>query len=309
MMNNSREKTNNLGFGRLRFIIAIILLIAAGLKAHQLATTPIPPPVQGSLFTPLLVMLSHRWLLMIIVEAEILFALILFSGILRQLTWLVSLLCFIAFSAVTTMKWLSGESSCGCFGVVTVPPIIMGIIDLIIVILLVVFREPFKTGDFKLSTKVDKKLGFVILIWLSLAIPVFLAMNSLQQSSHPTLGIEFTSPDGKRMIQLEPENWVGKKFPLTSRFEQTANYEMLLQGTWMIILIHTECQKCLQVISSMEKQNHKNIAIIEIPSDTVSPPIKTDFPYFKLDENNSWYITTPTIIKLSDGICVSASEP
>jgi hypothetical protein len=81
-MSNKREKTNLEGFTQLRFIIAIILIIAACLKAYQLATTPIPPPVQGSIFTPLLAILSNRWLLMIIVELEILFALILFSGVL-----------------------------------------------------------------------------------------------------------------------------------------------------------------------------------------------------------------------------------
>ena len=69
-MNNKNEKTNLRGFDQLRFVIAIILLIAAGLKAHQLATTPIPPSVQGSIFTPLLTILNNRWLLMIVVEVR-----------------------------------------------------------------------------------------------------------------------------------------------------------------------------------------------------------------------------------------------
>jgi hypothetical protein len=307
-MNNKREKTNRVGFSQLRFVIAVILLIAAGLKAHQLATTPVPPPVQESIFTPLLAILSNRWLLMIVVEAEILFALILFSGVLLRLTWFISLICFVAFSIVSIMKGLSGESSCGCFGVVTLNPWITVLMDLIIVILLIIFREPFKI-NFGFSTSVCKKLTLPLLIWLFLAIPILVAMNSLKQQSHPILGIEFTSPDGKRMIQLEPENWVGKEFPLVSRLNQNVNYTMLMQGTWTIILIHTDCPKCLQLVSNMEEQNDKNIAIIEIPSDTVSLPIKTLFPYFKLDESNAWYVTTPFIIKLSDGICVSTREP
>jgi hypothetical protein len=206
------------------------------------------------------------------------------------------------------MKGLSGENSCGCFGVVTVNPWITVLIDLIIVVLLVVFREPIKI-NFKFSSPVRKKLMLVLLAWLLLAIPVLVVMNSLKQHSHPTLGIEFTGPGGKRMIQLEPENWIGKEFPLPSRFKYVDNHEMFMQGIWTIILIHTECTKCIQLISDIEKQNNENIAIIEIPSDTASVSIKTIFPYFKLDENNGWYITTPFIIKLSDGICVSVSEP
>ncbi|MDR2346341.1 MAG: hypothetical protein LBE18_09770 [Planctomycetaceae bacterium] len=157
-MSNKREKTNLGGFTQLRFIIAIILIIAAGLKTYQLATAPIPPPVQGSIFTPLLVILSKRWLLMIIVELEILFALILFSGILRQLTWFISLLCFTSFSIISIIKGLSGESSCGCFGVVAVNPWITVLMDLIIVILLIVFSEPIKI-NFKLSLSIRKKIN------------------------------------------------------------------------------------------------------------------------------------------------------
>ncbi|MDR2346342.1 MAG: hypothetical protein LBE18_09775 [Planctomycetaceae bacterium] len=111
------------------------------------------------------------------------------------------------------------------------------------------------------------------------------------------------------MIQLEPENWIGKEFPLTSRLKHVDNCETFMQGIWTIILIHTECKKCLQLIADTEKKKDKNVVIIEIPSDTVSAPAKTIFPYFKLDDNNGWYVTTPFIIKLSDGICVSGSEP
>ena len=48
------ENPPRFGFTQLRFVIAAVLLIAAGLKAQQLATTPLPPVVQGSMFTPLL---------------------------------------------------------------------------------------------------------------------------------------------------------------------------------------------------------------------------------------------------------------
>jgi hypothetical protein len=273
-----------------------------------LATAPLPPPVQGSIFTPLLELLNNRGLLIFVVEIEILFALVLFSGIQQQWTWLISLLCFTIFSAISIMKGLSGESSCGCFGVVTVNPWITASFDIIIVILLAFFREPFKL-NFGLSIPDRKKLAIVLTVWFFLAVPTLFVMFSLKRQVHATLGTEFTGPDGNRMILLEPENWIGKEFPLASRFVQPADYEMLKQGEWSVILIHADCPKCLQLLSEMNGQINKNVAIIEIPSGSNSKVPKTDFPYFKLDENNGWFVTTPFVVKLSDWICVSANEP
>jgi len=81
-------KKVRIGFCQLRFVIAAILLLAAGFKAYQLATVPLPPPVKNSIFTGFLELLNHRTLLIFAVEAEILFALLLFSGIWRQWLWL-----------------------------------------------------------------------------------------------------------------------------------------------------------------------------------------------------------------------------
>ncbi|MDR1140430.1 MAG: hypothetical protein LBL62_01970 [Planctomycetaceae bacterium] len=83
-MNSEKEKTSFFGFGQLRFVIGVILLLTAGLKAYQLLTVPLPLPVQNSVFTPLLEFLNNRYLLMFVVEGEILFALFLFSGIVPE---------------------------------------------------------------------------------------------------------------------------------------------------------------------------------------------------------------------------------
>lgn len=55
------ERTPRFGFAQFRFVVAAILLLAAGLKAHQLATVPLPPVVQGSVFTSLLELLNDRF--------------------------------------------------------------------------------------------------------------------------------------------------------------------------------------------------------------------------------------------------------
>ncbi|MDR0338290.1 MAG: hypothetical protein LBI18_14535 [Planctomycetaceae bacterium] len=305
-MDNNNKILYRFGFGQLRFIMVAVLFLAAGLKAHQLATIPLPPPVQGSVFTPLLEFLNHRGLLIMVTEAEILFALLLCSGICRRWTWFVSLLCFSAFSCVSAMKGLSGENTCGCFGVVTVNPWMTTTVDVILVLFLIIFRE-HSNFSFKFSVKEKRKLIIVLIIWFVLGVPSLLAMLSLKQV-HVSLGTEMISVDGRKKIVLEPETWIGKEFPLAVRFEQPVDGEILKQGKWTIVLIHADCPKCRQLITDMEKQSVVNVALIDIPSRTPAVPPKTSFPVFRLDENNDWFVPTPYMIKTSDGICISFNE-
>ena len=213
-MNTENEKTKRFCFAQFRFVVAGILFLATGLKAYQLATAPLPPVVQGSVFTPLLELLNDRYFLMATVVGEILFALILITGIWLQYTWLLSLLGFSVFTLVSMMKGWGGESSCGCFGTVTVNPWLTATFDAAIVGLLIMFRERF---DWTVPALDRKKVLAVLIAWLVLAGLAFLGMFSLKQR-HATLGTEFTRHGGRKMILLEPEKWIGKEFPLVSRF-------------------------------------------------------------------------------------------
>jgi hypothetical protein len=95
-----------------RVALGLLLLVAAALKAHQLATQPLPERD----------LLSSRWVLVLWVEAEIALSLWLLSGLVRRAGWAAALVCFSLFSVVTLHKALAGETSCGCFGVVEVSP-------------------------------------------------------------------------------------------------------------------------------------------------------------------------------------------
>jgi hypothetical protein len=295
----------NKRFIQFRFVVAAILLIAAGLKAYQLATAPLPPVVQGSIFTPLLELLNDHHLLMTVITGEILFALVLIAGLWRQWMWLLSLLLFTAFTLVSLMKGWSGESSCGCFGTITVNPWITTGFDLVIVILLVIFRE---RGDWTFSLPDRKKLVAVLIAWLVLVGPALFAMLSLKQQPHATLGTEFTGADGKKMILLEPETWIGQEFPLFSRFFQPDGSEILKQGTWNVLLVQTDCPKCQEMKAELEAHNAENIALVVVPSRSNERIPDSPFPVFVLDSLSGWFVTTPCVVKLVDGICFAVSE-
>jgi len=100
------------GYDVVRVLLGLLLLTAAGLKGYQLATEP----VAGT------GLLDSRWFLIGVVEFELLFGLSLLAGVFPKQGWCVALACFACFASVSLAKALSGESSCGGFGQVTVNP-------------------------------------------------------------------------------------------------------------------------------------------------------------------------------------------
>jgi hypothetical protein len=108
------------GYDVVRIVLGVLLLSAAGLKAHQLATEPV-------LSTGLL---DSRWLLMATVEFELLFGLWLLGNIWPKPTWAAALACFGLFTCVSLYKALSGYATCGCFGRVSVNPWYTATLDL-----------------------------------------------------------------------------------------------------------------------------------------------------------------------------------
>jgi hypothetical protein len=295
------------GFAQFRFVIAGILLLAAGLKAYQLATAPLPPVVQSSVFTPLLELLNDRYFQMMVVVGEILFALVLIAGLWRSWTWLLSLLGFSVFTLVSLMKGLSGESSCGCFGTVTVNPWITATFDALMVGLLLVFRERI---DWSFPPLDRKKVLAVLLIWLVLAIPTMYAMLSLKQRPHAVLGTEFIGVDGSVTFMLEPERWIGNEFPFWDRIDsQTLPIK---QGEWLILIGRKQCEECHQLLERLVSQKHIPVALLELSEGVQSLEEHTSdsavsfHAILTLEPN--WILLTPSLIRCYNGVCTAVGE-
>ena len=124
------------GYCIARTLLGVLLLVAGGLKAYQLATEPV---AGGGL-------LAGRGWLIVKAEAEIIFGLWMLSGLLRRLTWAAAVTCFAAFCGVALYKGLSGAESCGCFGKLPVNPWYTLVLDLAAVVALVVWRPDLRTA-------------------------------------------------------------------------------------------------------------------------------------------------------------------
>ena len=138
------QSTANRGWRVMRVFIAVVVLTAAAMKAHQLATTP--DLGKG--------LLHARWFNILVVEFELAFGIWLLVGLMPKMTWLVSVGCFAVFASVSFYKGIAGEASCGCFGAAQINPWYTMTFDLIVVGMLLALRPK---GKWTLGVSVAKQ--------------------------------------------------------------------------------------------------------------------------------------------------------
>ena len=274
------------GYSLVRVALGAILLVAAGLKAHQLATDPFvtfaPSYLRTSgdadLTSPLplgegrvraalaphpssLAPLLHlRPFLIGIVEFELLLGLLLVSGIFHRLTWPVSLLCFGGFAVVSLSKGLSGDASCGCFGRVAVNPWYTLGLDAGGVLALLRWR-PRGVGSIPLMSpwQVRVRAVAVAVVWLLAGVPAAFAVGTRRPSPLSEVG---DIVDDEAVVVLEPKKWIGRRCPLldyiadvpgTGKPGQQPLRERLVKGEWVVVLYHHDCRKCIEGVRKYER--------------------------------------------------------
>ncbi len=117
----------------LRVALAVILLLAAGLKAEALATDP---HSQDSLFSTPRIQIAT-------IQMEVVLAIWLLSGLALRGAWIAAIGFFTAVAIVSLYLAVEGQPSCGCFGRVAISPWISLVFDLVVLtILLLRFPAP-----------------------------------------------------------------------------------------------------------------------------------------------------------------------
>ena len=286
----------------MRFAVALILLVAAILKAYQLATTP----SLGEGF------LHARWFNIFVVEFELFFGIWLFFGMLPKATWLVTTGLFATFLLVTFYEAVRGAESCNCFGNFSLNPWITMVFDLSVIGILVLFRP---TGMIFRWRKIlweltpnfhYRKIIFVVLTWLVIAIPTCYAMIAVNKIDIDELGTEFVGLDGKKVLLLTPEKWIGKEFPLLPYIEKSDIIDGLKNGQWTVILFSHNCEKCKKTLSEFITKKTPNVLCIEIPPYGEHPK---DLEYVKLNKTQKWFVDTPVVMEINDLIVKKIVEP
>jgi hypothetical protein len=297
-----------------RVALAAILLVAAGLKCHQLATSP----VLGD------GLLDSRWVLIATVEFELFFGLWLLANLLPKWTHRAAVLCFGLFAAVSLHKALSGAASCGCFGRVNVNPWYTFTLDAAAVLSLLRWRPSDATFLSLVPSRAFMvRAAAVTLAWLSIGLPAAVAMGTYRPALLAEDGIILG--DGNLVI-LEPEKWVGKQFPLLPFIKDASNElhpgerplrERLADGNWIVVLYHHDCPKCREKIPKYEELARRSaadsesprLALVEVPpyGEVDSPGLAPDVSCAigQLVNDKEWFVETPLQIALTAGGFVS----
>jgi hypothetical protein len=264
-------------------------------------------------------LLESRWFLIAVVEFELFFGLWLLSGLFPSsfgreaggegLTWLAALGCFSLFACVSLYKALSGAASCGCFGPVRVNPWYTTTLDVALVAALLRWR-PNGLSDLKFR-QLATRTACVLLAWLSVGLPAAYAMGSYSDTTLSDAGEVIG--DG-RIVVLEPETWIGVRFPLLNYVDVG---EKLQEGKCLVLLYHPNCPLCRETIRNLrrlsEEAGTRRVALIEMPP-YEKPSDAGDCRGLtlidgRLRNTREWFVRTPVVLVLEGGVVRSSSSP
>ena len=317
------------------YIAGAVLVIAAVLKIHQLLTEPI---ISKGFW--------ESWAFFVIqIPLELGLGIWLLSGLFRKAAWLIAVLSFALFIVVTLHQGLTGVTSCGCFGKVVVNPwITLFFIDAPIFLLLLVF---FPRGQKLLPPPWPAAEHFwgVFLptfVILGTITPV-LFFNKVERKQPWKTNVPvvknrqgIVKPDGKEPadfnnVIIDVNDGAGSADTndanttgpvLVEQQWEMLRYidiaDQLRSGFVVVLLYHYDCPICKVAIPLYSQANNDysdsglQFAFIEIPpfgKDEEGPvPKDTACLTGALDDTEQWFIESPLVALLRDGLAVKVWE-
>jgi hypothetical protein len=275
--------------------LGLLLLTAAGLKAHDLMLRPNPASL----------LLGSPWFHATFVEAELILGLWAISGVAHKLACTILALAFSSFALIAFAEAIHGATSCGCFGGLTTNPWHTAIFDSLAAVALIFFRPP---PTYQAGPLIGLRIATLLVIAILAAGPLVAAAS---RSACPEITTT-TDPGNHQAVFLDPPAWLGKPFPLDPFVHIPDN---LSKGKWLILLVHADCPRCRAVSSTVDALvttwKHQglspSILIIELPpypDNDIAPsgPCKRA----RVTCNSTLFAHTPALIKLVDGQVVEA---
>ena len=279
-------------------------------------------------------LLKSRWFLIGVVEFELFFGLWLLSTFLflpfgkraggaaeslpspsgrgaggEGLTWFASIALFSILGSVSLWKALTGVATCGCFGPLKVNPWYTTALDWALVVSLVIFRP--RASIWRSGGHLPRmlRIGSVLAVWLAFGGPVGIGMASYRPA---TLSVGGGAIANGGVVMLEPERWVGLRFPLLPYLDVRDRLET---GKWFVLLYHHGCPRCEEALrryerlsSDLEERNDSaRVALIEMPPCKKIPIDTEDSAWSRrFADTQDWFAATPAEIELAAGYVVSA---
>lgn len=284
-------------FDVVRTLLGSLLLLAAALKGHELATAPV-------LSTGIL---DSRWFLIVVVQFELLAGLWLCSGNAPRASWLGAIVGLSLFASVSLGKAVSGADSCGCFGNVAVNPWLTFMVDVALLAALAYWRPNVGASRPVHNRFSSRTAAFVVAAWLLIGTPLLLAMGSYTAA---TLAETGEVVGDAQYVVAEPAEWIGQQFPLAGHIDIGGT---LRRGLWLVLLYRHECPACQAAASGFgtlakefsARTNCPRVSIVECPPYSVTldeAGIDVDaLAYGRLNDTRRWRIPTPVALLLDNG--------
>jgi hypothetical protein len=275
-------------------VLGAVLLVAAGLKGHQLLTDFRPG---GTLFT-------SRPFQVLTVETELALGLWLLSGIYRKVAGVVAMVYFIGLAAVSGYMVTAGAECCGCLGRLAVSPWFTFGFNLTALCGMALLPVPALARDDFSARPI--RGGAALLLFCFAGTYVLAALPTPRlASAAPTSQLG----DGE-LVALDVENWKGKQLPIIDYVDIA---HLLETGSWRVVFYHRNCPKCADLLSKLGNDgtlNGTRIAGIHVPplSGFVLPstPLNgTRIVNGELAPTKRWVVSTPVVIDLVDGKVVA----
>ncbi len=303
-------------------VAGLVLIVATVLKIHQLLTEPI---ISKGFW--------ESWEFFLIqIPLELGLGIWLVCGLFRKAAWVVAVLSFGLFIVVTLQKGLIGAESCGCFGRVEVNPwITLSVIDIPLFLALLIFRAK----GYKLFPPPWPSAKH----FFGIAIPTFAVIGVIM----PVL--IFNKPPNKtdKYEVVRPEEWIRKEptsekqTPVPAGNLQVQAGEKQVSEEWsmlkyidianslrsnivVVVFYSSECDMCHDAIALYDQMSRDmagsedsiQFALIEIPpyGSEQDSFVAVDTPCLtgRLDSSKDWYIETPLVVVIQDGLVVESWE-
>lgn len=278
------------------YAVAALLGMAGLLKAAHAVLTAAPAAT----------LTGSRWELIVLVEAEFVFAAWLWTGVLPWLARQLALLGFCGFAWVNLFAGLSGESSCGCFGMVPVHPWFTFALDVTVLAVLLAW-QPRVTAATWSRVGVARTTAFALFLALvggGGAVAMAVSGPALYDPSRTPL------PSERRLL-IAAEGWVGQRFPLADVLAGGAD---LLRGHWVIVLHDPGCPACRDVLEEasnycrVTQERHGivwQVACIEMSGPRFGRQARVEYTvpcrHFQFKPGREWVAHTPAAVRVRHG--------
>ena len=286
-----------------RFVIAAVLLFAAGMKAWELATRP----------NLVLDIFHARWFNALQCQFELFFGLWLLFGFFKKITRLAVVALFVMFVAVSIYKWRSGELSCGCFGTWRVAPWKTALFDFFL--LLLVSGTFMERSAAEIFPKRSTMIAFVG-IWLLLALPP--AALTIRYAPG-RLNVDGTITGDAGDILLNPTPWINEAFPLIPYIQgEERNYsEICRSKDCAVILYDRECRHCGELMKIVRSRKdwplNRVFLLVELKGIQDNGYRRAfaeeNWHWGALSrDNRRWHLVVPAVIYLENGAVKNISD-